>query len=200
MRASREALTERLRGLNSVGGDDTLLVLRVGLEVGVETAVHLLAGVGEGGLGDGVVLGPEVELDDIADVGLDRLGVILEDGHWLTTFGTRVCTTNIDLVNFGGALLVRRRSDVLSRGNVLRSRGNVFRSRGNVFRSRSNVFRSRSNVFRSRSNVVRSRSNVAGRLVVGGHGKTGQEGDHSKGLHLESLLVIMVGLKKECEA
>lgn len=46
----------------------------VGHEAGSETTRHLVAGCGEGRLGDGVVLHLEVEHDHVTDSGADGVG------------------------------------------------------------------------------------------------------------------------------
>jgi hypothetical protein len=59
------------------GGAGDLLGVGSRHEAGPEAALHGLAGVGKGGLGNGVVLGPELESDHVTLGRLDAVG--LED-------------------------------------------------------------------------------------------------------------------------
>lgn len=72
-----------------------VLALWVGLETRVKAAVHLLARVVKGGLGDSVVLLLEDELDDVALCGRDRLGVVSQE--WHVAGSGRLQTSNSNL-------------------------------------------------------------------------------------------------------
>lgn len=69
-------LTERLGGLDGHVPGDAGHTLWVGHEARVHSSLHLLAGLGESRLGDGVVLLHELEDDHVADVGLDGVGSV----------------------------------------------------------------------------------------------------------------------------
>lgn len=105
-----------------------------------------------------MVLGEEVELDGVANVGLDVLRLVLEDGGRVGAVNAGNGTTDDDLVDDrsasnvgGGSLVLNGSREVLDGSNrgVLGSNGN---------------------------------------LVVGSHSHGGQEGENSDGLHFEGLV------------